>query len=259
MSIGQVFQVNKDPLNGRWCAHAKTCVTYTDTWSYKLVEDFDLLDNIVTKSFSRKGIFSVVSPLHYFCIALPGALANTHHDGKMVSVLQEEIVRCTIKWISQVGSWVRPMSSNLVVCLGTRKSDAKIMEKEDETKYVLARKSFDSNTVRIAIPSNKLVRPRFGLPGTNYRPFGGDLLTWNAEMTWSWLGLNQCRKARVDPAEWGLYWFYDLQCVIDLGFSWWRSITIRTKTGTINCNNELQVFKMWVSRWKIKFKRLTSV
>lgn len=37
----------------------------------------------------------------------------------------------------------------------------------------------------------------------------------------------------MDPAEWGLYWFYDLLCVIDLGFSCRGSITIRTKTGII--------------------------
>lgn len=157
MSIGQIFQVNKDPINGRWCAHAKTCVTYTDTWSYKSVEDFDLLDSIATKRFSRKRIFIVVSPLHYFGIALPGARANTHYHGKMVSILQEEIVHCTIKWMSQVGSWVRRMSSNMVVVWSdTRKSDAKIMKKEDETKYVLARKSLDSNTVRLLFPAINL-------------------------------------------------------------------------------------------------------
>lgn len=122
-----------------------------------LVEGFDLLDSIATKSFSLKRIFSVVFPLRYFSIALPGTRANTHYHGKMVSILQEEIVRCRIKWISQVGSWFKPMSSNIVVvCSDTRKSDAKIVDKEDKTKYVLARKSFD--TVRIAIPSNQLVR-----------------------------------------------------------------------------------------------------
>lgn len=48
------------------------------------------------------------------------------------------------------------------VCSGTRKSDAKIMERGDDTKYTFARKTFGSDTVQKVLILNQLVRPSVG-------------------------------------------------------------------------------------------------